>query len=406
MNTAHIAFFLFFALACAHAQGICARTLNIDKEWSVAGNNAAANMTLHGYFAANGSVQNVSRANAGNGTLSCSNHACRVEFLASGSQNRTFRATGNITVLNLPYYDADPAFAGRCEPAAGYRADIAAQACALRKAYVLETVASVTEWVHGHMIYDLVYFGLDVPPEQVYDERRGVCVQYAVLEKYMLESIGINSSIVDGAVESETGMEPHSWLVVHYGDLEIAADPTFGQAGAISNGRAIMKNEDENETLEMAYTGTIVPEYVMDIGMNASKGAQGACVAACAGITYSYENLSGALNIRIRNLDSKKYVVFPYLFLSPRANGFGNGEGIAVLAPGGEMELNYTLDVSGMAPGTIYSMPISVEACGAQLNATLEKEIPKSGTGNTGGCAGAGLVLAAAGFFAALRKAN
>lgn len=58
-------------------------------------------------------------------------------------------------------------------------------------------------------------------------DRQGVCAGYALGLKLMCDITGLDSCVVRGTAESETGTEAHAWLVVKVGGAWYHVDPTW-----------------------------------------------------------------------------------------------------------------------------------------------------------------------------------
>ena len=74
-------------------------------------------------------------------------------------------------------------------------------------------------------------------------DRKGVCAGYALGMKLMCDISGIDSCVVRGTAESETGAEAHAWIVVKIGGNWYHVDPTWDDP----------VNEQDRDQLTHAY---------------------------------------------------------------------------------------------------------------------------------------------------------
>jgi len=97
----------------------------------------------------------------------------------------------------------------------------------------LEKVALLAIWVNENMEYDLKEVGKNSNSIEVYEKRKGVCVEYTNLFLAMVRSLGIPGRAVTGYVYSpDYGWQLHSWGEV-YLDKWIGVDPTWLEVASI-----------------------------------------------------------------------------------------------------------------------------------------------------------------------------
>lgn len=97
----------------------------------------------------------------------------------------------------------------------------------------LEKVALLAIWVNDVMLYDINEVGQNSNSIEVYENRKGVCVEYTNLFLAMVRSIGVPGRAVTGYVYSpDYGWQLHSWAEV-YLDKWVGVDPTWLEVASI-----------------------------------------------------------------------------------------------------------------------------------------------------------------------------
>lgn len=97
----------------------------------------------------------------------------------------------------------------------------------------LERVALIAIWVNEVMEYDINHVGINSDSITVYNNRRGVCVEYTNLFLAMVRALEIPGRAVTGYVYSPVyGWQLHSWGEV-YLDKWVGVDPTWLEVGTI-----------------------------------------------------------------------------------------------------------------------------------------------------------------------------
>jgi hypothetical protein len=96
----------------------------------------------------------------------------------------------------------------------------------------LRGVAELTGWVNSYMTYDESLFGQIKPSDWVFENRRGVCVEYSNLLVALLRSKGIPTRYVSGYVYSDANsFIGHAWVEVLAGDSWVSFDPSWLEGG-------------------------------------------------------------------------------------------------------------------------------------------------------------------------------
>ncbi len=98
-----------------------------------------------------------------------------------------------------------------------------------------ERVAKLMIWVHNRTRYDLAVGGQEKSAVWVYNNRKGVCVEFANLFMALTRSIGIPTKYVTGITYSDLmgSWQGHAWAETYIGGKWAAADPTWLELGSV-----------------------------------------------------------------------------------------------------------------------------------------------------------------------------
>ncbi len=123
----------------------------------------------------------------------------------------------------------------------------------------LKRASELASWVHDYVHYDLSYVGQLKPSDWVYENRHGVCVEFANLLSALLKINGIPTRYVNGYAYSpvENKLVGHAWVEVLLSDGSWAPiDATWLQAGYIDATHIITSvRDDANQTQRLTYSG-------------------------------------------------------------------------------------------------------------------------------------------------------
>ncbi|MEW6294691.1 MAG: transglutaminase family protein [Candidatus Diapherotrites archaeon] len=96
----------------------------------------------------------------------------------------------------------------------------------------LESVRSITDWVHSNVVYDFNYYPLVLSAKKVYEVRGGVCDEFANLTAAFFRAKGIPARYNVGVSFDGDRWGNHGWLEVFLpGTGWIGVDSTYGEAG-------------------------------------------------------------------------------------------------------------------------------------------------------------------------------
>lgn len=215
----------------------------------------------------------------------------------------------------------------------------------------LTTITNLVNWVHGSVDYDLSYWGRIRSAREVFNERKGVCVEYTHLLISLARSLGFETRYVNGYVLANA-WQPHAWAEIYlpgYGWLP--ADATFGQAGILDDTHiAIDYGDDQASAYDLLVTRDA--EAKISVGENIkasflSEDAKG------VGVNISYEE--PAVDVEISN-SRPEYVLGAYSFQIPEIYGTSESS-VMLLSPGQAAHRYYAVNRS--AAEGLADIPVS-----------------------------------------------
>lgn len=234
--------------------------------------------------------------------------------------------------------------------------DIAAKASELVDSdSTLMTLRNMLEWVNGNIEYDVLYFGQNKNAQEVFRERRGVCVEYSHLLISMLNSEGIKTRYVNGYVISED-WQPHAWTEAYvpgYGWIPI--DPTFNQIGILDSSHVMISYGYDQSTdydrLTTTSENVMLNRFPTEITLLSSeKDTKGLSV------NIGFENKTYTAVTNVGN-SRGEYVYGVYSFYPPTGYGKMINE-IILFSPYEIIEKRFTYDSSLFEEGYSYTLPM------------------------------------------------
>lgn len=231
----------------------------------------------------------------------------------------------------------------------------------------LETVRNLANWVHGYVGYDISYWGKTKSASDVYNERKGVCVEYTHLFIAMIRSLGFQARYVSGYVNVGS-WEPHAWAEVYLPDYGwLAVDPTFGQVGVLDSTHvAVAYGNDQASAYDMFMTNpeaaSLAANYSLDTTLS-SEDPKGAVVS------ISMDNSTYLVDVAIRNTRDQ-YLFGSYAFLLPDIYG-GDNYSIQLIRPRQTLHEYHAINVSNMQSGYAYNLDIGAAFNDAAVQKTL-----------------------------------
>lgn len=220
----------------------------------------------------------------------------------------------------------------------------------------LDTIRSLTDWVHKNIVYDLSYWGDTKSALDAFTERRGVCVEYTHLLIAMARSLGFDTKYVTGYIYVN-GWQQHAWaeiLVPGFGWLP--ADATFGQVGIMDDTHfGIQYADDQSGAFDLlSSTSTTANLSVHDTPSVVLENSDAKGIS----MSFSMDNETDVAKVTINN-SRPEYVFGSYAFQAPQ-NYNADSFGIMLLHPNESRQLFQPISSSYFQSGLIYTVPISV----------------------------------------------
>ncbi|HSB46907.1 MAG TPA: transglutaminase-like domain-containing protein [Candidatus Bilamarchaeum sp.] len=352
----------------------------IERIWTIESDGSPFEFT--GAVAVNNSNQKVISLTTSEGmdSFTDENDTVRVHIKGKGESLVVLRAKAVVDIDYDTNVTTDPPlpFDGtEITPLTEYDTNISTQAVKLADpGSSLTTVASLVNWVHDNVEYDLSYWGKIKSAREVFAERRGVCVEYTHLLISLLRSLGFEARYVNGYVKA-ANWQPHAWAEVNipgYGWLP--ADATFGQAGILDNTHlAIDYGLDQASAYDLLLTQDENAKISVSEKVNAnflSEDPKG------VGVELGYDGSYAEVKLANNRTD---YVLGTYTFFAPEPFGTGNSS-VIVLPPSKTIyryqQVNYSI-----SEGTFGDVPVSASFNDASDSLVI-------GPLGTGGPSGAG----------------
>lgn len=350
-------------------------TVRVVKTWVVVSNHSIPHLTLNGTFLLDNGFQEVSSLNVSEGAVfEAGEDGIRVVYSAENyTGETTITASALVYAKYPPGIPENPLFVASALEAEGpieYDQPMAdlASSLAQGKTRQLEVLASLLDWTHEYVDYDLVYLGDPAPAMEVFQVRSGVCVGYVHLFMALASSLGFETRFVSGyAFSSE--WEDHAWAEVRVGDSWVPADPTFREMGML-DARHIAISYSDGSGARDVLVSKGVGISTEGITFNSSVFIQ----------TANRQEYPETLFVHtVLHEDDLKVVVYnPTDFYLTPAYHFSvpdylhTGEvSTLVLAPGETKALAYHLNTDELEPGYSHSLPYRISLQGTTLDDEL-----------------------------------
>ncbi|MFA4946470.1 MAG: transglutaminase-like domain-containing protein [Candidatus Micrarchaeia archaeon] len=244
-----------------------------------------------------------------------------------------------------------------------------------------EELVLLTDWVHGHVEYDLEFFGSREPDSnEVLSERKGSCTEESHVLLAFLRSRGIPARFVAGFVYSGEAWGPHAWVEASINGEWVPADPVFNEVGLLDASHVKFCHAPDHSF--------VFEEMTQGIGLSRSLSVT---VSETSGYpnTFAFESfeapesVSGAsalftVEARLVSLVEREQAVALALSV-PQEPGFvvavagGNAERLVYLPPFSEVRSEWTLVLPGeLSASTAYNFSVLARARGTEREAFIQ----------------------------------
>ncbi|MBI5046174.1 transglutaminase domain-containing protein [Candidatus Micrarchaeota archaeon] len=386
--------FLFFIIPSVFALNFGSSKVTIERVWTI-NSTTSGSINFNGSLVINNSNQKiVSITTMPNmTTVSSSDGQLRLLYKSTmmGAGSLVLRA---IVVVESDYDtkiqgDSFPPSTGSLSTTnkTSFNSAIADQAKQLEdKNSSLQTIANLVNWVHGYVTYDLSYWGKASPATTVFDQKRGVCVEYTHLLISMARSLGFQTRYVSGYVLGNS-WQSHAWAQIYVpNDGWLDADPTFGEVGILDSSHvAIEYGTDQSDVYDTLLSNNGASLSVNDSVSQTSitDNSKGATLSLAIDNSSAITSSSSSVFVNISNTRSSEYL-FGTFDLFSDDKYFKRQNSIILLKPGELRNLSYPLDRSSFQSGYSYTLPFSGSFNDAKMNSTVTILKPQSGINPNG----------------------
>jgi len=298
--------------------------------------------------------------------------------------------------------DAAVDYAGSAEVAANYERyldasdlviispEISAQAAATVEgsATEFEKAVRLAEWVHNAVVYDSSLWGRRLDSEQVFNDRRGVCSEYAHLLLAMLRSQGIPARFVAGFVYSGESWGPHAWVEAVVGGKWVPFDPTFNEAGVLDATHVkFAQGRDQGDVTEEITEGFAISKPAVQVTVNevgafslpfklgALEAPQSVGAGSLEAMSLSVESKSDAEQAVSLSLNAPSRPTELAVAIA------GDDDRLLYLPPRGKRSAEWSVAFPvALQEGFIYNFSFTVNSMGA--NASVEVQGRKDAAAN------------------------
>ena len=238
----------------------------------------------------------------------------------------------------------------------------------------MKTIANLANWVHSNVQYNISYWTKIITAEQVYIDKKGVCVEYTHLFISLAKSLGFEARYVEGFVYSGIEWQPHAWAEVKMTDgTYLAVDPTFGQAGKLDSYHYEIADGDDYQAVYdeiLSSSKDIEVKTGQTVLVESEQRSQNLGLT----ITNSFDEASETEQVEFTN-QRDEYVFVTYDFVIQKTYGNSVHE-IMVLGPNEKLIKNEKLIDSGFSKGYEYSIPIKILADDIEKDDTIVVKKP------------------------------
>ncbi len=248
----------------------------------------------------------------------------------------------------------------------------------------LKTIRDLVNFVHDYVQYDISYWGKSKSAQDVFAERRGVCVEYTHLLISMARHLGFRTRYVSGYVYANN-WQPHAWAEIYLpGHGWLPADATFSQAGILdSTHLAVRKSDDQSASYDLLLSQD------PDVDISAKDSLELSFTSEDEkGVSIGLDVDEQTYVAEVTLLNSRPAYVFgSYSFILPDSYG-GEKLSVMLLRPNETLRLYHGLNHSLFDKGFLYTIPISAEFNDAHDEQSFRVERLPVGDGQAGSAAG------------------
>jgi transglutaminase-like putative cysteine protease len=364
-------FFLLVFLSFSYAM-FGQSTIEIERTWTIT--DGGGQVDFKGALAVNNSNQHIVSYTVTEGAETFYDEQGTLWVRYRGYANHSLQITARAVVqtdFKTNLTSDPPVPEGKKPPSelTYYGGNISSQAESLAVSNSsLGTITKLVNWVGEYVTYDEGYWDKIKSAQDVFDERRGVCVHYTHLLISMARSLGFNTRYVSGYVYI-FGWQPHSWAEIYvpgYGWLP--ADATMGQAGDLDSTHVILSyGEDQlsvyDSLLSQHSNSSLSVDDKLTL-LDITNDSAGSVVS----ISFEPEQYSVLVNI---SNSADEYMLGSYTFTMPESYGSSHSQ-VFLLEPGSSEMKYYGLNYSLFNNSHSYTIPISASFNDARAERSVQ----------------------------------
>jgi hypothetical protein len=243
-----------------------------------------------------------------------------------------------------------------------------------------ETLAALSLWVYGNIVYDANYTDSALDSATTLQVGRGTCDEKAHLLESFLRSLGIPARHVVGFAYSGKDWEPHAWVEAEVNGEWVPADPTFNEIFFLdaSHLRFAVGRDQDDTKLSLKATGTsdlsssvVVPKKNLSF---ASALPYSRFIELSASFPQGVRNASevSSVNATVKNLLFRTVAVPVSLSLHSDFSTPSEREPILVIPAGSQAAVSWAVVYPFKVPGGYgYNYSCSVSAYGLEQRGYL-----------------------------------
>ncbi len=353
----------------------------IQRVWTIDPANESTTISFDGMLAYNDSYHEVINAGVSDNAMLVEKNDSIVHVVSNITSNQTITISANATVNILYETDLldDPSFKSKylgftelTEP----NEQIVGKAKELKGKTALTTIRNLTNWVNSNMRYDLNARS-DQDAKEIFENRRGVCIEYSHLFISMARSLGLDTRYVAGYVKVNDKWQSHAWAQVKVPDQGwIHVDPTFAEIGELSSSHLIIGfGDDRNSIYDKVSSDVWDVDFSVDDSLELAFSSTDP-----RGLNTEIEFENGRFTV-INTNNRPEFVFGSYSFqLPPGYGGYMNQ--MILLNPKEERHYHYDINTSGFREGFSYNIPArsglndAVDEINAQVMHPFDEEAP------------------------------
>ncbi|MBU0661894.1 transglutaminase-like domain-containing protein [Candidatus Micrarchaeota archaeon] len=213
----------------------------------------------------------------------------------------------------------------------------------------LEEIRQVAEWVNTNIEYDRKYYKGTWSAKETFEQRAGVCDEFANLTAAFLRINGVPARYISGVSYDGERFGNHGWIEAFVPERGwVAVDSTYGEAGYVDALHFIVSRaRDADEVKSVMITTTSVNQIEIEttllepnVEVHSARQFSGIVNAEMHGVVLESEQ-EFWLTVMLENLTKKEIIVPVELNLHPDFAVIGQRRVLVLLAEGAEESVSF-----------------------------------------------------------------